>query len=211
MVFTKKLSLAKAVFYVIAQCLGAIVGDGLMMELFITFELVFTVFATCDAKRNDLKGSSGLAIGLAVSIGHLFAVPYTGARHEPGSLIRPGGGELQWKNTLGEREQQSRAGRGPRVLLWWAPSWEGCWPPPLYEYLFCPDPDLKRPFGGVFAKDSDPPAQGTRVWRTAGSGGDVDELAIGPGPVRLLDVRRTSCEYAPLYGSRYQPPGYWPS
>lgn len=44
------------------------------MELLITFELVFTVFATCDPKRTDLGGSAGLAIGFAVAIGHLFAV-----------------------------------------------------------------------------------------------------------------------------------------
>ena len=50
------------------------VGHALVVELFITFELVFTVFATCDPKRDDLRGSSGLAIGLAVCIGHLFAV-----------------------------------------------------------------------------------------------------------------------------------------
>lgn len=50
------------------------VGHALVIELLITFELVFTVFATCDPKRTDLGGSAGLAIGFAVSIGHLFAV-----------------------------------------------------------------------------------------------------------------------------------------
>ncbi|KAK1797322.1 hypothetical protein P4O66_008703 [Electrophorus voltai] len=97
-----KLSLAKALFYVTAQCLGAIaaagllylltpsavrgnlgvtnvnldisVGHALLVELLITFELLFTVMATCNAKRADLTGSASLAIGLAVVIGHLFAV-----------------------------------------------------------------------------------------------------------------------------------------
>uniref|UniRef100_A0A4W4EHI1 Aquaporin 4 n=1 Tax=Electrophorus electricus TaxID=8005 RepID=A0A4W4EHI1_ELEEL len=106
-----KLSLAKALFYVTAQCLGAIaaagllylltpsavrgnlgvtnvtrpvrclhvnldisVGHALLVELLITFELLFTVTATCNAKRADLTGSASLAIGLAVVIGHLFAV-----------------------------------------------------------------------------------------------------------------------------------------
>ena len=50
------------------------VGHALVVELLITFELVFTVFATCDPKRSDLNGSAGLAIGFAVAIGHLFAV-----------------------------------------------------------------------------------------------------------------------------------------
>lgn len=49
-------------------------GNALVVELFITFQLVFTVFATCDHKRHDLKGSSALAIGLSVCVGHLFAV-----------------------------------------------------------------------------------------------------------------------------------------
>lgn len=49
-------------------------GHGLLVELLITFELVFTVFATCDPRRTDLGGSAGLAIGFAVAIGHLFAV-----------------------------------------------------------------------------------------------------------------------------------------
>lgn len=50
------------------------VGHGLLIELLITFELVFTVFATCDPNRTDLGGSAGLAIGFAVAIGHFFAV-----------------------------------------------------------------------------------------------------------------------------------------
>ena len=66
------------------------VGHALVVELLITFQLVFTIFATCDPKRNDLGGSASLSIGLAVVIGHLFAVSipsetrYSGpaARHE---------------------------------------------------------------------------------------------------------------------------------
>lgn len=49
-------------------------GNALLVELLITFELVFTIFATCDSKRTDLSGSPSLAIGLAVAIGHLFGV-----------------------------------------------------------------------------------------------------------------------------------------
>lgn len=57
------------------------VGHGLLVELLITFELVFTVFATCDPKRTDLGGSAGLAIGFAVAIGHLFAVSTFQIKH----------------------------------------------------------------------------------------------------------------------------------
>ncbi|XP_047657336.1 aquaporin-4 isoform X4 [Tachysurus fulvidraco] len=109
MVATRKLSLAKGIFYLGAQCLGAILGaailygvtppavrgnlgvtsvsthisagHALVVELFITFELVFTIFATCDPKRTDLKGSTALAIGLSVCIGHLFAYVLTDPLH----------------------------------------------------------------------------------------------------------------------------------
>lgn len=64
------------------------VGHGLLVELLITFELVFTIFATCDAKRTDLGGSASLAIGFAVAIGHFFAVSASqGAREETTSML----------------------------------------------------------------------------------------------------------------------------
>ncbi|TKS74181.1 Aquaporin-4 [Collichthys lucidus] len=138
MVVTRKLSLTKAIFYLVAQCVGAIVGaaillgvtpasvrggmgvttvntsisvgSGLVVELLITFQLVFTVFATCDHKRSDLKGSSALAIGLSVCVGHLFAV------------------------------------------YWVGPSLGGVLAAPLYEYLFCPDLEEKRHYSEAFIK-----------------------------------------------------------
>ena len=52
-------------------------GTGLVqafgVEFMITFILVFTVFANVDIKRADM-GSRSLSIGLAVILGHLFAV-----------------------------------------------------------------------------------------------------------------------------------------
>ena len=53
---------------------GVSVEQGFAIEYLITFELVFTVFATIDANRKDLQGSASLAIGISVTIGHLFAV-----------------------------------------------------------------------------------------------------------------------------------------
>lgn len=68
------------------------------MELFITFQLVFTVFATCDPNRHDLKGSAALAIGLSVCVGHLFAVGVLGLWLLPHETIvylsKKRGGEL---------------------------------------------------------------------------------------------------------------------
>ena len=100
---TRKMSLLKAVGYMVSQCVGAIVGAALLfaavtpkiqnggfgcngfpeeiyagqailIEAIITFVLVFTVFATCDDQRKDLKGSGPLAIGIAVLIAHLAVV-----------------------------------------------------------------------------------------------------------------------------------------
>uniref|UniRef100_A0A4W3GSL3 Aquaporin 4 n=1 Tax=Callorhinchus milii TaxID=7868 RepID=A0A4W3GSL3_CALMI len=142
MVCTRKLSLAKGLFYVVAQCLGAITGagilylitpssvagglgvtkvnkqlsagHGLLVEIFITFQLVLTIFATCDPKREDLKGSSALAIGFSVAIGHMFAI------------------------------------------YWVGPLIGGIVAAALYDYLFCPDKALKDPFKDVF-KSTQPP------------------------------------------------------
>lgn len=166
MVVTRKLSLAKALFYVVAQCLGAItgagilfmvtpatvrgsfgvtnvnsdisVGHGLLVEIIITFELVFTVFATCDSKRTDLGGSAALAIGLAVAIGHLFGIPYTGASMNPARSFGPAVVTLRFEN---------------HWVYWLGPILGGILAAGLYEYLYCPDPEIKRRLEQVFQKD----------------------------------------------------------
>ncbi|XP_074524403.1 aquaporin-4-like [Halichoeres trimaculatus] len=165
MVVTRKLSLAKAAFYLLSQCVGAIVGaailfgitpasvrggmgvttvnksisvgNALVVELFITFQLVFTVFATCDHKRNDLKGSSALAIGLSVCIGHLFAIPYTGASMNPARSFGPAVVTWSWEN---------------QWVYWVGPALGGALAAALYEYLFCPDPELKKRYSDAFIK-----------------------------------------------------------
>ena len=51
-------------------------GQGFAIEFFIVFALVLVVFAAAcdDFNAPNVKGSAPLAIGLAVVIGHLFAV-----------------------------------------------------------------------------------------------------------------------------------------
>uniref|UniRef100_A0A3B1IFB1 Aquaporin-4 n=1 Tax=Astyanax mexicanus TaxID=7994 RepID=A0A3B1IFB1_ASTMX len=167
MVVTRKMSLAKALFYILAQCLGAIVGAGLLflvtpsavrggmgvttvnprisvghalvVELLITFELIFTVFSTCDHKRSDLKGSASLAIGIAVLIGHLFAIPYTGASMNPARSFGPAVVTWSWES---------------HWVYWVGPILGGVLAAALYEYLYCPDPDLKTRCKAMFKDDS---------------------------------------------------------
>ncbi|KAJ8279863.1 hypothetical protein COCON_G00069290 [Conger conger] len=197
MVCTRKLSLAKAAFYLLAQCLGAVVGagilymvtpdktvrgdfgvtkvnrispgQGLVVESIITFELVFTVFATCDPKRADLKGSAALAIGFAVAIGHFFAIPYTGASMNPARSFGPAVVTWHWED---------------HWVYWVGPIMGGVLAAALYEYLYCPDPELKKPFAGIFSKDT---------YQEVADGGfqrDADELVFRPGPVHARDAQR---------------------
>ncbi|KAI3368717.1 hypothetical protein L3Q82_025412 [Scortum barcoo] len=149
MVVTRKLSLAKAVFYLLAQCVGAIVGAAILFGITpasvrggmgVTtnssspFNWSSLCLQFCDHKRNDLKGSSALAIGLSVCIGHLFAVRLMlvvivpsdslhWSQHEPCPILWPSHGHV----VLGQ----------PLVL---------------YEYLFCPDPELKKHYSEAFIK-----------------------------------------------------------
>uniref|UniRef100_A0A3Q3B400 Aquaporin-4 n=1 Tax=Kryptolebias marmoratus TaxID=37003 RepID=A0A3Q3B400_KRYMA len=193
MVVTRKLSLAKAVFYVIAQCLGAITGAGilylvtpaavrgslgvtmvnskislghaLLIELLITFELVFTVFATCDPKRTDLGGSASLAIGFAVAIGHFFAIPYTGASMNPARSFGPAMVTLNFEN---------------HWVYWLGPVLGGILAAALYEYLYCPDPEIKQRLKQVFKKDS------------SGRYKEVEpeEPVITPGSIHHIDLEK---------------------
>ena len=110
MLVTRRISLVRAILYIIAQIIGAIIGAsilkavtpeqlqgslgctglgrgmtaamGCVVEFFITMFLVLTVFASCDSKRTDLGGSFPLTIGLSVTMGHLWAVSKFPCRSE---------------------------------------------------------------------------------------------------------------------------------
>jgi len=115
---TRRISLIKAIVYVLAQTVGATCGvailaglsrkeswgslgltsvnseyvsaaEAFVVEMFITFILVLTVFASCDEQRRDLNGSTPLTIGFAVTVCHLFAIKYTGSSMNPARSFGP--------------------------------------------------------------------------------------------------------------------------
>lgn len=49
-------------------------GQAVVVEAFITFLLIVVIKAVNDPKRQDIKSSAPLAVGLAVVAGHLCAV-----------------------------------------------------------------------------------------------------------------------------------------
>ncbi|XP_045637873.1 aquaporin-4 isoform X3 [Ursus americanus] len=176
MVCTRKISIAKSVFYIAAQCLGAIIGagilylvtppsvmgglgvttvhgnltagHGLLVELIITFQLVFTIFASCDSKRTDVTGSVALAIGFSVAIGHLFAIYWVGPII--GAVLAGG----------------------------------------LYEYVFCPDVELKRRLKEAFSKAAQQTKGSYMEVEDNRSQVETDDLILKPGVVHVIDIDR---------------------
>uniref|UniRef100_A0A3P9QFP6 Major intrinsic protein of lens fiber a n=1 Tax=Poecilia reticulata TaxID=8081 RepID=A0A3P9QFP6_POERE len=96
-----QMSMFRAFFYIIAQCLGAgnlalntlqpgiSLGMATTIEIFLTLQLVVCVFAVTDERRNGRLGSAALAIGFSVLIGHLFGMYYTGAGMNPARSFAP--------------------------------------------------------------------------------------------------------------------------
>ena len=115
-VITRKVSATRGLMFVTAQLVGAVagallllgavpdaadtnlgahalgpevsVGMGLLMEVAITFALVFVIFATAVDPRG-MGNLAPLAIGLTVLVAHLVAVPITGASMNPARSLGP--------------------------------------------------------------------------------------------------------------------------
>ncbi|XP_039768617.1 aquaporin-4 isoform X1 [Ornithorhynchus anatinus] len=203
MVCTRKISIAKSVFYVAAQCLGAVVGagllylvtppgvlgglgvttvhknltagHGLLVELIITFQLVFTIFASCDRNRTDVTGSVALAIGFSVAIGHLFAINYTGSSMNPARSFGPAVIMGNWEN---------------HWVYWVGPIIGAVLAGGLYEYVFCPDAELKRRLREAFNKAAQP-AKGHYVEvDNSQNQVETDDLILKPGLVHVIDIDR---------------------
>ncbi|KAI3828894.1 hypothetical protein L1987_03005 [Smallanthus sonchifolius] len=83
-------------FYWIAQCLGSIVAygmnglQGVVMEIIITFALVYTVYATAvDPKKGSLGTIAPIAIGFIVGANILAAGPFSGGSMNPARSFGP--------------------------------------------------------------------------------------------------------------------------
>ncbi|XP_037954743.1 aquaporin AQPAn.G [Teleopsis dalmanni] len=111
MLVAGRISLVRAVLYIIFQCLGAIAGtaavrtlldeayynglghttlaenltelQGVGIEFFLGLVLVLTVFGACDSNKPDSRFTAPLAIGMSVTLGHLGTIRYTGASMNP--------------------------------------------------------------------------------------------------------------------------------
>lgn len=65
---------------------GVSTGDGLAIEVILTFFLVFTIFATVIDRRGN-GAWAPLAIGLVIFVDHLIAFRLTGASMNPAAAL----------------------------------------------------------------------------------------------------------------------------
>jgi aquaporin TIP len=112
---TRRITLPLAVVYWVSQFAGALVaaailrglfahhlfvgsvphaagfgaGKGLVVEIILTFFLVWAVFATAVDPRGAFKSIAGLAIGLTITIDVLMGGPLTGAAMNPARAFGP--------------------------------------------------------------------------------------------------------------------------
>lgn len=122
-----KISVVRTIFYILAQCAGAVSGtaalyvllpnhdngightnigadggvsvfQGLGFEFFLGFILIFCVFGVCDENKPDSKYIAPLAIGLTVTLGHLGAVSFTGSSMNPARTFGTAFVAGEWDN-----------------------------------------------------------------------------------------------------------------
>lgn len=85
---------------------GLTAEQGMAVEWMTTCLLVLTVFALTDENRPEFKGSVSLAVGVTVTVGHLFSIRYTGCGMNPARVFGPtvmtGHWDNQWAYWVGE-------------------------------------------------------------------------------------------------------------
>lgn len=124
-IVTRKIGLAKGAMYIVAQLIGAVLAayllslvipkaaqgtlgahalgngvtasGGLVIEIVLTFVLVFVIYATAVDSRGP-GTIAPLAIGFTIMAIHLIAVPLTGASVNPARSFGPALVAGQWAN-----------------------------------------------------------------------------------------------------------------
>ncbi|KAF6087345.1 aquaporin 4 [Phyllostomus discolor] len=165
MVCTRKISIAKSVFYITAQCLGAIIGAGIL----------YLVTPPSVVGGLDVTGSIALAIGFSVAIGHLFAINYTGASMNPARSFGPAVIMGNWEN---------------HWIYWVGPIIGAVLAGGLYEYVFCPDVELKRRFKEAFSKAAQQTKGSYMEVEDNRSQVETEDLILKPGVVHVIDIDR---------------------
>lgn len=64
-------------------------GEGLVIELILTFFLVWVIFATAADPRGSFRSIAGLAIGFTISLDIFMGGPFTGAAMNPARAFGP--------------------------------------------------------------------------------------------------------------------------
>ncbi|KAK0179508.1 hypothetical protein PV327_005253 [Microctonus hyperodae] len=110
-----KISIIRAILYILVQCAGAIAGttlirvfsseisdakfgvvslasgmnvfQGLGIEFSLGFMLVTVVCGACDTAKLESKGLSPIFIGMAISAGHFVGIPRTGGAMNPARAL----------------------------------------------------------------------------------------------------------------------------
>ncbi|KAM5570207.1 putative aquaporin TIP3-2 [Rosa sericea] len=144
-----RISVVRAFYYWVAQLLGAIVASlllrlvtngmrtvgfnvapgvgewhGLLLEIVMTFGLVYTVYATAiDPKRGGLGTIAPLAIGFIVGANILVGGPFDGASMNPARAFGPALVGWRWKN---------------HWIYWVGPFIGGGLAALIYEYMIIP-------------------------------------------------------------------------
>lgn len=72
--------------------------QGLGIEFFLGFVLVFIVCGVCDENKPDSRFMAPLAIGLTVTLGHLAVVTFTGSSMNPARTFGTAFVSDNWSN-----------------------------------------------------------------------------------------------------------------
>jgi aquaporin TIP len=73
-------------------------GEGMVIELILTFFLLWVIFATAADPRGTFRSIAGLAIGFTISLDIFMGGPFTGAAMNPARAFGPELVENDWSN-----------------------------------------------------------------------------------------------------------------